>query len=282
MNIFSKKESINCNGQLLMLNKPIVMGILNITPDSFYDGGKYSEMPLIESQIEKILNEGATIIDVGAYSSRPGAMHISEEEELKRLSPVLQLINKKYPSAIVSVDTFRANIAEKVVKDYGVAIINDISAGEMDSKMFETIASLNIPYIIMHMKGTPQNMQQNPIYKNVINEIISYFSNKINQLKQLGVHDIIIDPGFGFGKTIEHNYELLNKLHKLRIFELPVLAGISRKSMIYKFLNKSPQEALNGTTVLNTLALTKGASILRVHDVQEAVEVINLYSKTVQ
>lgn len=282
MNIFSKKESINCNGQLLMLNKPIVMGILNITPDSFYDGGKYSEMPLIESQIEKILNEGATIIDVGAYSSRPGAMHISEEEELKRLSPVLQLINKKYPSAIVSVDTFRANIAEKVVKDYGVAIINDISAGEMDSKMFETIASLNIPYIIMHMKGTPQNMQQNPIYKNVINEIISYFSNKINQLKQLGVHDIIIDPGFGFGKTIEHNYELLNKLHKLRIFELPVLAGISRKSMIYKYLNKSPQEALNGTTVLNTLALTKGASILRVHDVQEAVEVINLYSKTVQ
>lgn len=282
MNIFSKKESINCNGQLLMLNKPIVMGILNITPDSFYDGGKYSEMPLIESQIEKILNEGATIIDVGAYSSRPGAMHISEEEELKRLSPVLQLINKKYPSAIVSVDTFRANIAEKVVKDYGVAIINDISAGEMDSKMFETIASLNIPYIIMHMKGTPQNMQQNPIYKNVINEIISYFSDKINQLKQLGVHDIIIDPGFGFGKTIEHNYELLNKLHKLRIFELPVLAGISRKSMIYKFLNKSPQEALNGTTVLNTLALTKGASILRVHDVQEAVEVINLYSKTVQ
>lgn len=282
MNLFSKKESINCNGKLIMLDKPIVMGILNITPDSFYDGGKYNDLSEVEGQIKRMLNHGASIIDVGAYSSRPGAKHISEEEELRRLTPVLQLIKEKFSTTIVSVDTFRSGIAEEVVKNYGVSIINDISAGEMDSNMFNTIASLNVPYIIMHMKGTPQNMQQNPSYKDVTNEIISYFSDKINQLKKLGVHDIIIDPGFGFGKTIEHNYELLNNLNKLRIFELPVLAGVSRKSMIYKYLNKSPEEALNGTTVLNTIALSKGANILRVHDVKEAVETVKLFNKTVE
>jgi dihydropteroate synthase len=271
------KTNINCNGKLLDLSKPIVMGILNITPDSFYDGGNYLTIETIKTQVKKMLDDGATIIDIGAYSSRPGATHISENEEIKRLTPVLKMMLKQFPEAIVSVDTFRANIADIVTKEYGVSIINDISAGEMDKNMFETIAKINVPYIIMHMKGTPQNMQQNPVYKDVIDEIIAYFSKKVGQLKKLGVHDLILDPGFGFGKTLDHNYQLLNKLDNLAIFEYPVLAGLSRKSMIYKFLNNSPQQALNGTTVVNTLALTKGASILRVHDVKEAKEAIDLH-----
>ncbi len=274
------KKSINCNGRLLNLEKPIVMGILNITPDSFYDGGKHSDIEKIKTHIEQMLSDGATIIDIGAYSSRPGAVHINETEELKRLRPVMNLILKHFPETIVSVDTFRSNVAEIMIKDYNAAIINDISSGDMDNKMFEIIAQHNVPYIIMHMQGKPQTMQKNPVYKNVVNDIIDYFAKKIFTLRKLAVKDIIIDPGFGFGKTIEHNYEIINKLEDFKILELPLLAGLSRKSMIYKYLNCSPQEALNGTTVLNTLAVSKGASILRVHDVRQAAEVIKLYGKT--
>ena len=279
MNIFNSKTSINCNGELLALDKPIVMGILNITPDSFYDGGKHSDIESIRNHVQNMIDDGATIIDVGAYSSRPGAKHISEKEELQRLIPVLELLQKNFLKAIVSVDTFRSVVANQVIKNHGVAIINDISAGEIDNKMAETIALHNIPYIIMHMQGTPQNMQTNPVYKNVTIEVLEYFSKKLDQLKKLGVHDIVIDPGFGFGKTLEHNYQLLNELEQLRLLELPILAGISRKSMIYKLLNCSPDEALNGSTVLNTIALNKGASILRVHDVKEAKQVVDLYLK---
>ncbi len=275
------KNSINCNGTLVSLEKPIVMGILNVTPDSFYDGGKHSDIEKIKQQISKILSEGAKIIDIGAYSSRPGAKHISEKEELSRLIPVLELINKDYPDTIISIDTFRANIAEISIRDYNVSIINDIASGDMDDAMFGVIAKYNVPYIIMHMQGNPQNMQQNPGYDNVVNEIIDYFVKKISELKLLGVHDIIIDPGFGFGKNLEHNYEILNKLEDFKVLELPLLAGLSRKSMIYKFLDCTPKDALNGTSVLNTLAISKGASILRVHDVKEAVEAIKLYEKMV-
>ena len=281
MHTIKKKTSINCKGKLLDLKRPIVMGILNITPDSFYDGGKHSNTDLIKNHVKKMLDDGATIIDIGAYSSRPGATHITEKDEINRLRPVLEMMQKQFTETIVSVDTFRAKVAEKVIKEYGVSIINDISAGEMDSKIFETIAKYNVPYIIMHMQGTPQNMQQNPVYGNILNEITDYFSKKINQLKKMGVHDIIIDPGFGFGKTLDHNFELINKLDSFNILELPILSGISRKSMIYNFLNTSPQEALNGTTVLNTIALSKGANILRVHDVREAKETVDIFVKTI-
>lgn len=275
------KTSINCKGKLLDLEKPIVMGILNLTPDSFYDGGKHSDLDKIKSHIAKMLDEGATIIDVGAYSSRPGAKHISQKDELMRLVPVLELISKYFPETIVSIDTFRSEIAEIMIRDYNAAIINDISSGDMDSKMFETIAKYNVPYIIMHMQGKPQTMQENPVYNDLVNDIIDYFAMKINTLTNCGVHDIIIDPGFGFGKTIEHNYQILNKLEDFRVLQLPLLAGMSRKSMIYKYLDCSPEEALNGTTVLNTLAISQGASILRVHDVKEAVETIKLFNKCV-
>ncbi len=257
------------------------MGILNITPDSFYSNSRYSDIDLIDKHISRMLQEGARIIDIGAYSSRPGAKHISEKEELYRLLPVFELILKKYPDLIFSVDTFRANIADISVKDYNASIINDISSGDMDSKMFDVIAKHNVPYIIMHMQGTPQNMQQNPVYNDVIGELIDYFVAKIEHLNKLGVHDIIIDPGFGFGKTVEHNYQILNRLEEFKIVGLPILAGLSRKSMIYKFLDCTPQEALNGTSILNTIAVSKGAAILRVHDVREAVEVIKLYDKVV-
>ncbi len=258
------------------LRKPIVMGILNITPDSFYDGGLYTNQEKIRKKITKMVSEGASIIDIGAYSSRPRATHISEKEELERLSPVLALIVKNFPELIVSVDTFRANIAKKVVENYGVAIINDISAGELDSKMFETISQLNVPYIMMHMKGNPQNMQNNTQYKNLISELISYFAKKIEILKKLGHSDLIIDPGFGFSKTLMQNFELLKKLSNFQIFELPILVGVSRKSMIYNHLNIGSEDALNGTSILNTLALQNGANILRVHDVKEAYEAIKL------
>lgn len=273
------KTTINCNGKLLDLSQPVVMGILNVTPDSFYDGGKHSDIEKIKQHIEKMLSDGATIIDIGAYSSRPGAAHISEKEELQRLQPVLELILKEFPDLIFSIDTFRANVADISIKDYNATIINDISTGELDDKMFDVIARHNIPYIIMHMKGKPATMQQNPVYEDVVSEIIDYFVAKIDELKQKGVNDIIIDPGFGFGKTVEHNYMILNRLEEFKIIDLPLLAGLSRKSMIYKFLNCTPNEALNGTSILNTLAISKGASILRVHDVKEAAEVIKLYSK---
>jgi len=255
------------------------MAILNITPDSFYDGGKYLMWGNSRAQFEKYFEQGADIIDIGAYSSRPGAKHIDTDEEQSRLKPLLEFILKFHPEIVVSLDTFRSEIASWAVKEYGVSIINDISAGEMDKKMFETIAELQVPYILMHMQGTPDNMQLNPGYKNVVEDIILYFSRKLELLKKLGVHDIIIDPGFGFGKSIEHNYQLLNNLNEFRIFDLPVLAGLSRKSMIYKFLGNAADEALNGTTVLNTLALLNGASLIRVHDVVEARQTILLVQK---
>lgn len=281
-NYFKKKLSINCKGQLVEFDKPLVMGILNLTPDSFYDGGKYLGLENIAKYIKSMINDGASIIDVGAYSSRPGAKHISQKEELERLLPTLELILKHFPDIIVSVDTFRSEIAKIVAENYNVSMINDISSGDLDKKMFGTIASLNIPYIIMHMKGSPQDMQLKAEYEDLMKEIINYFSVKTAELKKLGVHDVIIDPGFGFGKTLAHNYQILNNLHELNIFEVPILVGLSRKSMIYKLLGTSPEEALNGTSVLNTICINKGASILRVHDVKAACEVINLTLKTIQ
>lgn len=277
---FSRKLTINCGGEILNLSTPRIMGILNITPDSFYDGGKFSSEEQIKNKIEQMLDEGCDIIDVGAYSSRPGAENISEKEELSRLKPVLEMIRNHFPDIIISVDTFRSGIANYVIENFNVEIINDISSGDMDSEMFDVIAQYRIPYIMMHMQGTPQNMQKNPQYENVVKEVIRYFAEKTEQLKLLGVNDLIIDPGFGFGKTIDHNYQLLKHLDDFKIFELPILAGLSRKSMIYKVLNKSSSdEALNGTSVLNTLAILGGANILRVHDVKQARETIELTQK---
>lgn len=270
------KMTLNLRGQLVSYTQPIVMGILNVTPDSFYDGGRYCKADEISRRVDQIISEGAEIIDIGAYSSRPGAQDVTAEEEWSRLSQGLEIIRKHYPEAIISVDTFRADVAEKSIVDGGAAIINDISAGMIDAQMFPTVAKLGVPYILMHMQGTPQDMQNQPQYNDVTNEVILFLSEKVLKLRQLGVKDIIIDPGFGFGKTIEHNYTLLRNLDKFKIFNMPLLVGISRKSMIYKPLNITPQEALNGTTVLNTLALANGASILRVHDVKAAVESIKL------
>ncbi|MFP4025515.1 MAG: dihydropteroate synthase [Thiohalospira sp.] len=277
---FSRKLTINCGGEILDLSTPRIMGILNITPDSFYDGGRYLSEEQIKNKIELMLGEGCDIIDVGAYSSRPGAEDISEKEELSRLKAVLELIRNHFQGVIISVDTFRSGIANYVIENFNVEIINDISSGDMDPEMFEVIAQHGIPYIMMHMQGTPQNMQKNPQYKNVVQEVIRYFAEKTEQLKLLGVNDLIIDPGFGFGKTIDHNYQLLKHLDDFKIFELPILAGLSRKSMVYKILKKSsPEEALNGTSVLNTLAILGGANILRVHDVKQAKETIELTQK---
>ena len=272
----STNKTINCRGKLINFSKPLVMGIMNITPDSFYNNSRFNSEKKIIERTKQILNQGASIIDIGAYSSRPAATPISEDEELKRLEFALKIINNNFENIIISVDTFRSKIAKKVVEKYNVSIINDISGGKFDENMYQTIADLNVPYIIMHIKGTPQNMQNNPIYENVIKEIILYFAEIIHKLKLLGVNDIIIDPGFGFGKTIEHNFEILNNLKDFQIIDLPLLVGLSRKSLIYKTLQISPEEALNGTTVLNTLAIMNGANILRVHDVKEAVEIVKL------
>ena len=270
--------TINCKGNLIDLSSPKVMGILNITPDSFYDGGKYKNELEILTQTEKMLYEGATFIDVGAYSSRPGAAHISEKEELSRILPVIDLLVKNFPEIILSVDTFRSEIAQKTIKN-GAAIINDISGGKMDENMFQTVADLQVPYILMHMLGTPQNMQQNPVYEDVTIDIITFFSKQIYKLHQLKVNDIIIDVGFGFGKTKKDNYELLSNLSLFKQLDVPILAGISRKSMLYKPLEITAKEALNATTVANTIALLNGASILRVHDVKEAVEAIKIVNQ---
>lgn len=269
---------LNVNGRLLELSTPCVMGILNVTPDSFYSGSRMQTEGEIEARVRQILEEGAAIIDVGAYSSRPNADHVSAEEEMNRLRLGLDVLRRTAPDAIVSVDTFRADVARMCVEEYGVAIINDIAAGEMDADMFSTVAELNVPYIMMHMQGTPQNMQQHPHYDNLLREVFLYFARKVQQLRDLGVKDIVLDPGFGFGfgKTLEHNYQLMAHLEEFRLFELPLLVGVSRKSMIYRLLDTTPQEALNGTTVLHTLALMKGADILRVHDVRQAVEAVKI------
>lgn len=270
------RNFINIKGALMDLSTPQVMGILNITPDSFYAGSRNQTAQEISERANRILEEGASIIDIGAYSSRPNAENISPEEEMRRLRMALEILNKEHPDAIISVDTFRADVATMCVEEFGVAIINDIAAGEMDPHMFDTVARLNVPYIMMHMQGTPQTMQATPHYDNLIKEIFLYFAAKIEQLHAKGVKDIILDPGFGFGKTITHNYELLNQLQEFSLFEMPVLVGVSRKSMIYKLLGGTPFEALNGTTALNTISLLKGANILRVHDVKEAVETVKI------
>lgn len=275
---FSSHFSLNCRGKLLSLEKPIVMGILNITPDSFYDGGKHKGIHEILLHVEKMLSEGASVIDIGAASTKPGAKKISAADEKKRLLPVLKKIIKKSPDALISIDTYNSETAIASVGE-GACMINDVSAGRFDKKMFGTIAKLNVPYIIMHMQGTPADMQKNPKYNDVVKEVMYFLSEKVNLLKQTGVSDIIIDPGFGFGKTVQHNYELLHHLDLFRAFELPILAGLSRKSMINKVLGTMPENALNGTTALNTIALIKGANILRVHDVKEATEIIKLVSK---
>ena len=267
---------INVNGSLLDLSQPRVMGILNVTPDSFYAGSRTQTEAEIVRRVKQIVSEGAAIIDIGAYSSRPNADNVSAREEMERLRMGLKILFEIQPDAVVSVDTFRADVARMCVEEYGVAIINDLAAGEMDANMFHTVAALNVPYIMMHMQGTPQSMQQHPHYDNLLKEVFLYFARKVQQLRDLGVKDIILDPGFGFGKTMEHNYELLSHLEEFRIFELPLLVGVSRKSMIYRLLDITPQEALNGTTVLDTICLLKGADILRVHDVKEAVETVRI------
>ena len=271
--------SLNINGRLLDLSEPQVMGILNVTPDSFYSGSRKQTEDEIEARVRQIIGEGASIIDIGAYSSRPNADDVSPSEEMERLRKGLSVIQRVAPNAIVSVDTFRSDVAKMCVEEYGVGIVNDISGGMLDKDMFATVAKLGIPYILMHMQGTPQNMQQNPHYDDVVKEVFMYFAEKVQRLRDLGVKDIILDPGYGFGKTVEHNYELMNHQEELLEFELPLLVGISRKSMIYKALGITADEALNGTSVLNTISLLKGANILRVHDVATCVEVVNLIQK---
>lgn len=268
---------INVNGQLMDLSQPRVMGILNITPDSFYaDSRKQTEKDII-ARIHQILDEGGDFIDIGAYSSRPDASDVSPKEEMERLKYGLEILRNECPEAVVSVDTFRADVAKMCVEEYGAALINDIAAGQMDPEMFSTIAQLKVPYIMMHMQGTPQNMQKNPHYDNPVKEIILYFAEKIEKLRASGVKDLIIDPGFGFGKTLAHNYEILDKLEELQMFQLPILIGVSRKSMVYKLLGGGPEDALNGTTALHAIALMKGARILRVHDVKAATETVRIF-----
>lgn len=272
--------TINANGQLIDLGTPQVMGILNVTPDSFYSGSRKQTDTEIAERVEQILAEGGQMIDIGAYSSRPNADDVSTKEEMERLRRGLRILREKAPDTIVSVDTFRADVAKMCVEEYGVQIVNDISGGELDKEMFSTVARLGVPYVLMHMKGTPQTMQEAPHYDDLMKEVLLYFAEKVQQLRDLGQKDIILDPGFGFAKTLEHNYELLSHLEALQIFELPILVGVSRKSMIYKLLGTTAQEALNGTTVLNTICLMKGcANILRVHDVKECVEAVNIYQQ---
>ena len=278
INEFYLKMTINCKGQLVDLSTPKVMGILNVTPNSFFDGGKYKNESEMLSKVGKMLSEGATFIDVGAYSSKPSAEFVSEEEELQRIVPIINLILEYYPETLISIDTFRSDVA-KVCIENGAAIINDISAGNLDDNMLETIAKYNVPYIMMHMRGTPQTMQAMTSYENIVKEILFYFSERIAQARSHGNNDLIVDPGFGFAKTLEQNYEVLQKMELFEILELPLLAGVSRKSMIYKTLHSTAEEALNGTTFLNAIALTKGAKILRVHDVKEAMECVTLFNK---
>lgn len=268
---------LNCGGRVISTEQPLVMGILNVTPDSFFDGGRYRTADAIRQRAERIMSEGADIIDLGAYSTRPGADDVSPEEEWKRLDFALEIVRKYVPDAIISVDTFRGSVARKCVKEGGAHIVNDISAYTMDPDMIDAISELNVPYILMHIKGTPKDMQDNPKYENrLTSEVISFLSKRVNELSAKGVSDIIIDPGFGFGKTVDDNFQLMADLSQFDIFDRPVLVGISRKSMIYKTLGGDPDSSLNGTMVLNTMALLAGADILRVHDVKETVECVKL------
>lgn len=270
------QKTLNIRGTLTSLEKPLVMGILNVTPDSFYADSRKQTEAAIEERIQTILSEGGQIIDIGGYSSRPDAAEVSSEEEMNRLVFALKILKEHYPEVALSVDTFRSEVASRCVEEYGVGIINDISGGELDGKMFETVARLHVPYIIMHMRGTPQTKQQYTEYGDMMEEIMLYFAHKVRQLRLLGVNDIILDPGFGFSKTVEQNYTLMSHLREFKEFDLPLLVGISRKSMIYKLLGGTPADSLNGTTVLNTYALLNGADILRVHDVRAAVEAVQI------
>ncbi|HET6243669.1 MAG: dihydropteroate synthase [Bacteroidetes bacterium] len=272
---FYRNSTINCAGKLLSLDKSLVMGILNVSPDSFYDGPNHSGIEQILKRAKNILEDGGDIIDVGGESTRPGSLPIPVQDELKIIIPAIKAIKENFPHAIISIDTSKAQVAEKAVQA-GAAIINDISGGNFDKAMFSTVAALKVPYILMHLKGKPETMQQNPFYEDVVKEVMLYFSEKISELREMGVNDIILDPGFGFGKNTSHNYTLLNRLDDFKIFNLPILAGFSRKRMINEILETTPHEALNGTTVLNTLALTKGVNFLRVHDVKEAVEAVKI------
>lgn len=276
---FSKNRSLNCRGKILSLERPRIMGILNITPDSFYDGGWYVDPEKAFERAGAMIQEGADILDIGAASSRPGADIIEPQTELERLKPVVSRIRKAYPDAILSIDTYSSIVATEMINSFEVDMINDISAGEIDPDMTGVIADANVPYLIMHMKGLPGNMQDNPVYENVTDEIIQYFAEKVYQLHKKGVSDILIDPGFGFGKKIEHNYTLLAQFDAFRMFELPVVAGISRKSMIYNFLNSTKEKALAGTTAAHMVLLEKGVNILRVHDVRETREAIAIFNE---
>jgi len=271
---------IKVKSELLSVDTPLVMGILNLSKDSFYSGSIFPQVEDADKRIEKLLADGADMIDIGAVSTRPGLTILKQEDEWQLLEPVLNLVNKKYSNIVFSLDTVYAETSKRAVKDFGIDIINDISGGEFDKKMFETVADLDVPYVLMHMRGTPENMQEKTDYENFIEDIIFYFSEKIAQLNSMGVNDIIVDPGFGFAKTVAQNFELLNNLERFKVFELPILAGLSRKTMIWKTLGITPLEALNGTTVLNTIALMKGSHILRVHDVKEAKEVVKLKTQT--
>jgi dihydropteroate synthase len=268
--------TLNCNGRLLTVDKPIVMGIINITEDSFYKGSRFNNLDAVLVQAEKMISEGAVILDIGGQSTRPGSTMLSTNEELQRVIKPIELIKKNFPEAYISIDTFYAEVARQAV-DAGASIVNDISAGSIDAEMIKTVSSLRVPYVLMHMKGTPKTMQQHPVYEDITREVLDFFIGKIRELQNAGVNDIIIDPGFGFGKTSAHNFQLMRNLAVLNLLQFPILAGISRKSTIYKTLNISPEEALNGTTVLNTICLLNGATILRVHDVKEAIESTKLY-----
>ncbi len=271
-----RKNTINLNGRLIDLSKPVVMGILNVTPDSFFDGGKYKTVKKVVKRAEEILEQGATIIDIGAVSTKPGSEGISTKDEIERILPAVKAVKKEFPQAFISIDTYRSWVALKIIEDCGPCIVNDVSGGNFDANMFDTIGKLGVPYILMHMLGTPLKMQDNPVYEDIIRDISLFFTDRVKQLNKAGVNDVIIDPGFGFGKTLTQNYELLNRLDSFKVFQLPVMVGVSRKSMINKLLGTKPEEALNGTSVINTLALMGGADLLRVHDVREAVEAVRI------
>lgn len=273
-------HTLNLRGKLYPLDEPQIMGILNVTPDSIFAESRTSDDEQIAARVKQMMDEGADMIDIGGYSSRPGADDVSPQEEMERLRRGLRIVRKLYPDVPISVDTFRADVARMCIEEEGADLINDIAAGMMDRQMFKTVARLGVPYIMMHMQGTPETMQLDPHYNNLRREVMLYFAERIDRLCQMGAKDIIIDPGFGFGKTVEHNYELMNHLEDFSVFNLPILVGISRKSMIYQLIGGTPQTSLNGTTVLNTIALTKGAHILRVHDVKQAVEAKRIWQAT--
>jgi len=274
-----RKNTLNLNGRILDLAQPVVMGIINVTPDSFFDGGKYKTDKKVVKRAEEILDQGGTVIDIGAVSTQPGKEGISTKEEIDRLLPAVKAVKKEFPDAFLSIDTYRSWVALKIIEECGPCIVNDVSGGNFDVHMFDTIGKLGVPYILMHMQGTPLKMQENPVYEDIIRDISLFFTERVKQLTKSGVKDVIIDPGFGFGKLLEHNYELLNRLDSFKVFQLPLMVGMSRKGMIYKLLGTNADEALNGTTVVNTLALMGGADILRVHDVREAVEAIRIMNR---